>query len=92
VDRQRYTGEIGVGIIRLQPISIWNLVTNCSCGSPFICHLRGAWTPQPQGQCGDYPPCPCHDSRFRIRAMIGICLPFGSWRVLTATCRMAKSS
>jgi len=31
---------------------------------------------------------------FRIRhpTMVGICLPFGSRRVLTAACRMVKSS
>jgi hypothetical protein len=52
VDRQRYRGEIGVGIIRLQPISIWNLVTNCSFGSPFICHFRGAGRRNGKGNAG----------------------------------------
>jgi len=42
VDRQRYADEIGNRVIRLQFISIWNLVTYCSCELPFICHLRGA--------------------------------------------------
>jgi len=92
VDRQRYTDEIGVQIIRLQPISIWNLVTNCSCGSPFICHLRGAGAAFGARPCKDCQPCPCRDSGFRIQTEFGICLPFGSRRVLTAACRLAKSS